>query len=400
MATVPTGKMEQELKRLYLLWVREIPTDPTKLKSHIARFLKQVDSVVAKHGGEAVRTGHKLGFPDPRKVDYSEKLSDVKSDFTNAIIRAGMHLGQNAGTIASALDMANVGDTAFYKLQRTARTEVVKAYWENQWRAAEGLDLVLVWSAENGSRTCYQCLARDGLVVKHKNVRDHPNGRCTLRAEFPETLGIRSKSPNPRFNRTEWSGDARHLFDAPGMQEYRRLFSGTTPQVLVGDVRVQRAVTAMVSQGWTSAQAALYVRKGSTLPDLDQHQYSTLLRVIEGHAQTVWEGLQPGTETTTMYRGGDPVLPTGLYSWTPLRKVAELYAVRNGLKGSKVIKEATVPKEVLRYSLTEANPQQQEFLLMGEMNIHSAEQSGAYTIQKGSLTSPVEYLPFSKEISQ
>jgi hypothetical protein len=38
----------------------------------------------------------------------------------------------------------------------------------------------MVWSAENGHRTCQYCLSRDGLVVEDANIRDHPQGRCTL----------------------------------------------------------------------------------------------------------------------------------------------------------------------------------------------------------------------------
>ena len=38
----------------------------------------------------------------------------------------------------------------------------------------------MVWEAEFGPRTCEWCLARDGLVVEDPNIRDHPNGRCTL----------------------------------------------------------------------------------------------------------------------------------------------------------------------------------------------------------------------------
>lgn len=75
-------------------------------------------------------------------------------------------------------------DKSFHKLVRLARTETVSAYWKNSWDSVADLPVVMLWSAEHGPRTCSWCLDREGLVVADQNIRDHPNGRCTLVAKL------------------------------------------------------------------------------------------------------------------------------------------------------------------------------------------------------------------------
>ena len=81
-----------------------------------------------------------------------------------AAIRAGVGQGLNARSIAKHMFDAGM-DAEFYKLERLARTEVVSAYWAHQWDQASDLDLVMVWSAESGKRTCPWCLAKDLSLI-------------------------------------------------------------------------------------------------------------------------------------------------------------------------------------------------------------------------------------------
>lgn len=178
MATVPTGRMELELRRLYFRWLHSLGDD-TNMDKAVDRFEKQSIALIDRLGGQAASLGALAGFPVPKRLDLSPHVGTIYSDMKQAAIQAGIQAGLNASTVARAM-FRNGMDKSYHRLNRLARTETVSAYWKNSWDSIEGLDLVMVWSSETGPRTCDYCLSRDGLVVEDRNVRDHPNGRCTL----------------------------------------------------------------------------------------------------------------------------------------------------------------------------------------------------------------------------
>lgn len=179
MATVPTGKLERELRALYLRWLGNVNRHEHDITSYIDKFERDSLKLTARLGGQAARLGALAGFPAPTEIDLNPYKGTIYNDMKQAAIQAGITIGQNAKVTASSMFKAGM-DKSYRRLERLARTETVNAYWKNTWDSTEGLDLVLVWSAESGPRTCDWCLGNEGLVVADRNVRDHPNGRCTL----------------------------------------------------------------------------------------------------------------------------------------------------------------------------------------------------------------------------
>lgn len=178
MGTVPTGTMERELKKLYLRWVKGL-ADRDNITSSIDDFEKRSKALIERMGGHAASLGALAGFPAPKLLDLDPVVDYIYDEMKQAAVQAGIAAGLNAKEMARA--MLNAGmDKSYRKLERFARTETVRAYWNNSWDSIEGLDLVMVWSSENGPRTCQYCDSRDGLVVDDRSIRDHPNGRCTL----------------------------------------------------------------------------------------------------------------------------------------------------------------------------------------------------------------------------
>lgn len=191
MGTVPTDRMEDELRAYYVLWaerIAELTTgDRDDLMFRFEVFKDHSQEIIKKRGGKAARAGVAADFPAPKELELSTHTDTVYDELALAVIRAGLYTGVNARETATALFRAEL-DPKFSNLERLARTETVSAYWKNQWDEAEDLDLIMVWSPEHGSRTCDVCLGRDGLVVKSKTIRDHPNGRCTLLPTLPQDL--------------------------------------------------------------------------------------------------------------------------------------------------------------------------------------------------------------------
>lgn len=191
MGTVPTDRMEDELRAYYLDWAEHIvplySDDPDKLMFSFGMFKAHSQKIIKKRGGKAARAGVAADFPAPKELALSPHADTVYNDMSQTIIYAGLYTGVNARETAAALFHAEL-DPKFSNLERLARTETVSAYWKNQWDEAEDLDLIMVWSPEHGSRTCDVCLGREGLVVKSKTIRDHPNGRCTLLPTLPQDL--------------------------------------------------------------------------------------------------------------------------------------------------------------------------------------------------------------------
>lgn len=190
MGTVPTGRMEREMRKYYLSWVKELPShtkSPEELDSYVAEFKDRMTSLIEEMGGDIARLGVSEDFPAPKRLDLSLHAGTVYSEIDKAAIQAGISIGLNARDTALAIMRTSV-NKEYYKVERLARTETVSAYWKNQWDEVEGLDLVMVWSPENGPRTCDECLRKDGLVVADKSIRDHPNGRCTLLPMLPNKV--------------------------------------------------------------------------------------------------------------------------------------------------------------------------------------------------------------------
>ncbi|WNM67977.1 capsid maturation protease [Microbacterium phage SirVictor] len=191
MGTVPTGKLERELRKLYLQWVFGLPKHEGGMEAYIESFRVRSEALIARLGGDVARLGVYLAdFPAPRELALSPVAGVIYDQMQQAAIQAGIMTGLGATDTARAMFQAGL-DKSFRRLLRLARTETVSAYWKNQWDSVQGLDLVLVWSAERGPRTCDYCLSRDGLVVEDPNIRDHPNGRCTLVPTVPARVAYR-----------------------------------------------------------------------------------------------------------------------------------------------------------------------------------------------------------------
>lgn len=190
MPTVPTGKLERELRRLYMQWVNRLPYNEDRLDAYVAEFKQKTLKLVERMGGDVARLGALADFPAPKELDLSPHIGTIYSDLKQAAIQAGITTGLNATEVARAM-MRSGMDSSFYRLNRLARTETVSAYWKNAWDSIEDLDLVMVWGAENGPRTCEWCRERDGLVMDSPNLRDHPNGRCTPLPTHPSQVEYR-----------------------------------------------------------------------------------------------------------------------------------------------------------------------------------------------------------------
>lgn len=205
MGQVPTNKLERELRKLYLQWLAGFPTHPDT-EAYLAEFEKASRALISRLGGQAASLGALAGFPVPKTLDLSPVADYVYNQMNQAAISAGITAGLNATDVARQILNSGL-DQGFSRLNRLARTETVRAYWGNQWDSSQGLDLVLVWSAEDGA--CEECLANDGMVVDSPDIQDHPNGRCTLVAKRPDRVPEDTKTVQPDWqeaNRKAASG--------------------------------------------------------------------------------------------------------------------------------------------------------------------------------------------------
>lgn len=180
MGTVPTGEMERELRKLYLRWVSGLTIDSSDLPGKINTFQAQSEALISRLGGRTAALGALGDFPAPRLLELSPHAGTVYNQMQQAVIQAGIMAGISSKEAAQAIFRSGM-DKSYRRLERLARTETTSAYWKNSWDSIADLPaLVMVWSSERGPRTCQWCDARDGLVVDDPNIRDHPNGRCTL----------------------------------------------------------------------------------------------------------------------------------------------------------------------------------------------------------------------------
>lgn len=189
MGTVPTGILEKELRKLYLRWISGLP-NAANINDYVDQFQRDSLNLIQSTGADIASLGALVGFPAPVWLELSVDPQYIFDEMKLAAIQAGIASGLNAKDIAK--QMLNAGmDTSYSNLERLARTETTNAYWKNQWDSTDGLGLVMVWSAEGGSRTCDWCLNNDGLVVDDSSIRDHPNGRCTLIPTLPKDVKYR-----------------------------------------------------------------------------------------------------------------------------------------------------------------------------------------------------------------
>lgn len=180
MGTVPTDRMERELRKYYVQWLAGVPRNQDKLADYIKVFEKHSTDLIAKLGGQAASLGALADFPVPKLLELSPRAGVIYNEMQQAAIRASIAAGLQSTEAARAIFNAGIGQS-FNKLNRLARTETVSAYWKNQWDSTADLPLiVMLWGSEQSKRTCDYCLSRDGLVVEDGQIRDHPNGRCTL----------------------------------------------------------------------------------------------------------------------------------------------------------------------------------------------------------------------------
>lgn len=179
MATVPTNRLERELRKAYLQWLAGL-SDQTDVTAYIGVFEQRSKALIERLGGQASSLGALADFPVPKTLELSPRAGVVYDEMRQAAISASITAGLNATD--AARQMLNAGmDKSFNRLNRLARTETVSAYWKNSWDSIADLPLlVMVWGSESSKRTCDYCLSRDGLVVEQGDIRDHPNGRCTL----------------------------------------------------------------------------------------------------------------------------------------------------------------------------------------------------------------------------
>lgn len=180
MPTVPTHRMERELRALYLRWISDLNWDDPDLYDKVTSFGARANALIGKLGGQAASLGALAGFPVPKELELSPRVGTIYNELHQAAIKASIAAGLNSREAARAMFRSGM-DKSYRKLERLARTETVSAYWKNQWDSTANLPaIVMVWGSEESKKTCDYCLSRDGLVVEDANIRDHPNGRCTL----------------------------------------------------------------------------------------------------------------------------------------------------------------------------------------------------------------------------
>jgi hypothetical protein len=180
MGQVPTGTMERELRKLYLQWVAGLPAQVDNVAPYLDDFERRSRLLIARYGGQVASLGALAGFPVPKVLELSPRAGVIYDDMKQAAVKAGITAGLNSREAARALFNAGV-DKGYKQLERLARTETVSAYWKNTFDSTADLDdIILIWSAEKGPKTCQWCLDQDGKIVEDESIRDHPNGRCTL----------------------------------------------------------------------------------------------------------------------------------------------------------------------------------------------------------------------------
>lgn len=179
MPTIPTGKLEAELRKRYLRFVSGLSMDSKNLQERLAAFERDSLELIESMGGRTAALGALAGFPAPKSLDLSPWQGTIYNEMQTTAIRAGIIAGSSSKEAAQAMFRAGM-DKSYRRLERLARTETTNAYWKNAFGSIADLPLlVMLWGSEDGPRTCAWCRERDGMVISGSEVRDHPNGRCT-----------------------------------------------------------------------------------------------------------------------------------------------------------------------------------------------------------------------------
>lgn len=260
MGTVPTDKLERELRKLYLVWLAGLPRHTDDTAAYIDQFKRDSTLLIARLGGQAASLGALGDFPTPKLLELSPKAGVVYDQMQQAAIQSGIAAGLQATDIAR--QMLNAGlDKSFRKLNRLARTETVSAYWKNQWDSVADLPaIVMVWGSEESKRTCDYCLSRDGLVVEDPNIRDHPNGRCTLIPTLRSAVKYKgtlqpdgSVDMDPRWAQQKIAGAKATPSAGPTTSEQRDPLSGKSNPAAPSQAQAAQASAPRPTPGNISA---------------------------------------------------------------------------------------------------------------------------------------------------
>lgn len=250
MPTIPTTRMERELRKLYLQWLVGVPDNEADLAGYVGKFQADSERVISKLGGAIAANGALADFPAPKLLTLSPVAGVIYDDMKQAAIQASIQAGLNARD--TARQMFNAGmDKSYRRLERLARTETVSAYWKNSWDSIADLPaIVMVWGSEESKRTCEYCLSRDGLVIEDGNIRDHPNGRCTpiptlrSRVKYKGTLqSDGSVFMDPRWADQKVKGAKSVASAGPTTAEQRNPISGKSNPAAPSQAQAAQAVT-------------------------------------------------------------------------------------------------------------------------------------------------------------
>lgn len=263
MPTIPTGKLERELRRLYMQWVHQLPNHQRDLHDYVAKFQRDSIALIERMGGDVARLGALADFPAPKRLDLSLHVGTIYSDMELAAISAQIGTGLNPTDTARALVRSGV-DKSYRRLERLARTETVRAYWKNAWDSIDGLGLVMVWGSEDGPRTCAWCRERDGMVMDSPDLRDHPNGRCTPIPMLPSMVEYKGS--------VDASG---RIYQDPAWSK-GKLVEQTTPQ----DVYEFEEVTAKQALGLSRKHKDLTADQQMWTRKYQANGYSRLNRAL------------------------------------------------------------------------------------------------------------------------
>lgn len=385
MGTVPTSYVEDALRAYFLRWLEGLQDVPDEdLEAYLIEFEQQSAKIINTQGTKVARRGSLAGFPNPKVIPLDVETKSMYSDMHKLAVKAGIGAGLQSTDVARQMFKQGM-EGRFSDLNRFARTETTNAYWQHQWNQVEDLDMVMVWSPESSSRTCPSCLAKDGLVVRDKTLRDHPNGRCTLLPKLPNHVPLREASRNPQFTRHHRQKE----YPAPSNPVYSYAFRGTMGQAIVADNMVAGAVQGMVSQGWSTGEAFRYLQAKPVYRNevLTPEDKSLVYRKLEQYAQELYEGLTPGQAPEVLYRGG-VVGPLGMSSWTSNPEVARYYALRH----REPVYAMEVPDKLLTYKVGGDNQLQDEYVVLGMPRAIGREDG----VVKGVLDGPTDLVPADK----
>jgi hypothetical protein len=273
MPTIPTGEMEAALRRLYLLWLRELEYSDGTMAAKIKRFEEQSKKLISNYGGRVASLGAQLDFPAPKKLELSPYADKVYDEMQLAAVRAGIMTGISSKEAAQAMFRAGM-DKSYNRLERLARTETTNAYWKNAFDSVADLPaIVMIWGSEESKRTCDWCRERDGLVMDSPNLRDHPNGRCTPIPTLRSMVVYRgSISPdNQIYNDPAWAKAETYKIGMEKPQEVQvELDAAAAPNIEGKDYRnmtnADKIEAAKIMYGTDSAQYAAAKKKFGTPP--------------------------------------------------------------------------------------------------------------------------------------